>query len=145
MKIRKQFLWFVIILGVLLFFTNCASTKTPLPIDNIDELVGTWVNPDYTFRPQKAVVESDGIYLMYKKIEDTIHYYATGTLKLIEKWVDSKGNIYCKIRSDKPDYEVYELNKISNAGTVLEYIQDYYDYPTEIDPNHLEFRIYYRQ
>ncbi len=145
MKTRKQFLWFVIILGVLLFFTNCASTKTPLPTDNIDELVGTWINPDYSFRAQKVVVEPDGIYLMYKKIEDTTHTYGTGTLKLIEKWADSKGNIYCKIRSDRPDYEVYELNKISNAGTVLEYIQDYYDYPTEIDPNHLEYRIYYRQ
>ena len=145
MKTRKQFLWFVIILGVLLFFTNCASTKTPLPIDNIDELVGTWINPDYSIRPQKIVVEPDGIYLLYKKIEDTTHTSGTGTLKLIEKWVDSKGNIYCKIRIDDPDYTVYELDKISNGGTVLEYIQDYKDYPTEIDPNHLDYRIYFRQ
>ena len=131
MKTRKQFLWFVIILGVLLFFTNCASTKTPLPIDNIDELVGAWINPDYSFRAQK--------------IEDTTHTYGTGTLKLIEKWVDSKGNIYYKTRSDQPAHPVYELNKISNAGTVLEYIQNYKDYPTEIDPNDLEYRIYFRQ
>ncbi|HDY89020.1 MAG TPA: hypothetical protein ENH82_13015 [bacterium] len=145
MKTRKQFLWFVIILGVLLFFTNCASTKTPLPTDNIDELVGTWINSDYSFRAQKVVVEPDGIYLMYKKIEDTTYTLGTGTLKLIEKWADSKGNIYCKIRSDQPSHPVYELDKISNAGTVLEYIQDYKEYPTEIDPNNLRYRIYYRQ
>jgi len=145
MKTRKQFLWFVIILGVLLFLPKCAGTKTPLPTDNIDELAGTWINPDYSFRPQKVVVEPDGIYSTYRKIEDTIHYYATGTLKLIEKWVDSKGNIWCKTRADRPDFAVYELNKISNAGTVLEWIVDYKDYPTEIDPNDLDYRIYYRQ
>ncbi len=144
MKTRKQFLWLVILLGVLLVLTSCATTKTPLPTDNIGELVGTWINPDYSIRPQKIVVQPDGIYLTYKKIEYTIHS-GTDTLIVIEKWLDSKGNIYYKIRSDKPDYPVYELNKISNAGTVLEYIVDYKNFPTEIDPNDLDYRIYYRQ
>ena len=132
----------ILILAVLL--ASCATTKTPLPADNIDELVGTWINPDYSTRTQKIVVEPDGIYVSYYTIEGTVQY-DSGTLKLIEKWADSKGNIYCKIRSDQPDYPVYELDRISNAGTVLEYIRDTRDYPTEIDPNDLNYRIYHRQ
>ena len=132
----------ILVLAVLL--TSCATTKTPLPTDNIDELVGTWINPDYSARPQKIVMDPDGVYASYYAIEGTVQY-SSGTLKLIEKWADSKGNIYCKIRSDQPDYPVYELDRISNAGTVLEYIRDTRDYPTEIDPNDLNYRIYHRQ
>ncbi len=132
----------ILVLSVLL--ASCATTKTPLPTDNIDEQVGTWINPDYSARPQKIVVEPDGIWVSYYTIEGTIEF-SSGKLKLIEKWADSKGNIYCKIRSDEPDYPVYELNRISNAETVLEYIRDTRDYPTEIDPNDLNYRIYYSQ
>ena len=74
---------FLLVLTVLL--TSCATTKTPLPADNIDELVGTWINPDYSARTQKIVVEPDGIYVSYYTIEGTAHY-DSGTLKLIEKW-----------------------------------------------------------
>lgn len=129
---------------VLLFLGTCASTKTPLPTDNIDELVGTWVNTDYTIRAQKIVVEPDGVYTAYKKIEDTT-YSGSGTLELVEKWTDSKGNLFCKICFDRAGDLVYELDKISNAGTVLEYVQSYKDYPTEINPNDLEYNVYYRQ
>jgi len=51
--------------------------------------VGIWINPGHSTYPQKIVVQPDGIYLKYKKIEDTTYVY-TDTLKVIEKWVDSK-------------------------------------------------------
>ena len=85
----KTILCVVITLGVLLFLSSCAQTKTPLPIDNLEELVGIWINPGHSTYPQKIVVQPDGIYLKYKKIEDTTYVY-TDTLKVIEKWVDSK-------------------------------------------------------
>jgi hypothetical protein len=144
MKTRKTVLVIALSVGVLLFLGTCVTTETPLPTDNIDELVGTWVNTDYTVRPQKIIIGSDGVYVTYKNIEYTVHS-GTGTLRLIEKWKDSKGNIFCKIRSDEGGYPVYELEKISNSGTVLEYVVDYQDYPNEVNQNDLEYRIYYRQ
>ncbi|MEE9306706.1 MAG: hypothetical protein V3V57_04150 [Spirochaetia bacterium] len=144
MKTRKTVVTIALGVGVLFLLGSCVTTKTPLPTDNIDELVGTWVNTDYKIRPQKIVIDPDGIYISYKKIEYTT-YSGTGTLELIEKWIDSKGNIFCKIRFDRAGDLVYELDKISNSGTVLEFVQSYKDYPTEINPNDLEYRIYYRQ
>ena len=47
MKIRTTVLVIALSVGVLLFLGTCATTKTPLPTDNIDELLGAWVNPDY--------------------------------------------------------------------------------------------------
>ena len=144
MKTRKIVSAIVLSLGVLLLPGTCASTKIPLPTDNIDELVGTWVNTDYSFRAQKFVLDPDGVYVSYKKIEYTVHS-GTGTLELIEKWTDSKGNIFCKIRFDRGGELVYELDRISNTGTVWESVQSYKDYPAEINPDDLEYRIYYRQ
>ncbi len=131
-------------LFLLVLLISCATTKTPLPTDNIDEIVGTWINPDYSERTQKIVVDPDGVYASYYTIEGTVQYDSI-TLKLIEKWADSKGNVYCKIRADQPDYPVYELNRISNAGTVMEYIRNTRDFPTQIDPDDLNYRIYFRQ
>ena len=144
MKTTKIILAIALSLGVLQLLGTCATTKTPLPTDNIDELVGTWVNTDYNIRAQKIVIEPDGVYVSYKKIEYTVHS-GTGTLEIIEKWRDSKGNIFIKTREIPGGDWVYSLNKISNSGTVLEYVNSYKDYPTEINPDDLEYRIYYRQ
>ena len=123
-----------------------ATTKIPLPTDNIDELVGTWVNTDYKslWRSQKWVLKPDGVYFAYTKIEDT-RFLVSGKIELIEKWTDSKGNIFCKIRSDQfGTHLMYELKKISNSGTVCEHVESDKDYPTEINPNDETYRIHYR-
>lgn len=144
MKISKTFLFFILSLGILVFFSGCATAKIPLPTDNFDEMVGIWVNKDYKVRSQKIVIEPDGVYTAYKKIEYTT-WSGTGTLEPIEKWTDSKKNIFIKTREFTGSEWVYSINKISNSGTVLEYVNSYKDYPTEINPNDLEYRIYYRQ
>ena len=81
--------------------------------------------------------------LTFKKVEDPSYIY-TVTFKVVDKWVDLKGNIYLTILYYDPGPR-YELNKISNTGTVLEYVVGFGDCPTEIDPNDLNYRIYYRQ
>ncbi len=44
------------------------------------------------------------------------------------------------------EYEVeYDLNKISSIGSLMKHIYSFNDYPTEIDPNHSNYHIYYRQ
>ena len=144
MKAGKLVAAIALCAGVLLLLGTCASTKLQLPTDNFDELVGTWVNTEYTHGGQRIVVDPDGVYVSYRYIDDTT-YSGTGRLELIEKWTDSKGNIFCKIRFDRAGYLVYELDKISNSGSVLEYVQSYQDYPAEINPNELEYRVYYRQ
>jgi hypothetical protein len=144
MKIANTVFVGVLAFGILLILSNCTTTTTPLPVDNLDELVGTWVNESYTVRAQKIVIEPDGVYVAYDKVE-YLSYIGTGILELVEKWEDSKGNIYCKLRFDRNGVWVYELDKINKSGTVLEFVQSYNDYPTEIDPNDLEYCVYYRQ
>ena len=137
MKSRKILLVITLGLGILLFLGTCASEKTPLTTDNIDELVGIWINAGYSELPQRVAIEPDGVYVTYRKIEDTIRR-GTGTLVLVEKWADSKQNIFCKIQNNKGEM-VYELVKIGDSGNVLEYVQSYKDYPLEINPNDLSY------
>ena len=47
MKTRKIVLAIALSFGVLLYLGTCATTKTSMPTNNLDELVGPWVNPDY--------------------------------------------------------------------------------------------------
>ena len=58
----------ILVLSVLL--ASCATTKTPLPTDNIDELLGTWVNTEYD-KPSsskfgKMVWKADGTAPVYR-------------------------------------------------------------------------------
>ncbi len=68
---------------------------------------------------------------------------------ITDKWTDSDSNIWYKIVSKyKPEYMErtrFGLNKISNTERTWEYIVSADDYPSQIDPNHPEYRIYYRQ
>ena len=98
MKTRKSVLCVVLSLGVLFFLSSCETTKTPLPTDNIDELLGTWVNPAYegseTHRA-KGVYKEDGTILWHhyeiKSGHNHVYY-----MEVEEKWMDRSGNVYFK-------------------------------------------------
>ncbi len=54
----------IMILFLAVLLTSCATTKTPLPTDNIDELLGTWVNTEYDvagLKYSKTAWKADGI------------------------------------------------------------------------------------
>ncbi len=113
-----------------------------------EEYYGTWVNTDYntTYHNAKVIHNHDGTLIKYMSTSDT-EPYKTATFTIEDKWTDSEGNIWYKILYTETEQIIsnFELAKISDNGTTLEL--DFYiiDYPTEIDPNDGEYRIYYRQ
>ena len=66
------------------------------------------------------------------------------SFRIEKKWKDDEGNIWYKIES-LAIMEYYELWKISNSGDTFEFVFTRQNYPDEIDPNHVNYRIYYRQ
>ena len=142
----------ILILVLSILFASCATTKTPLPTDNIDELLGTWVNPDYpkinakSWFPQKIVIKPGPTYEIYNSRFDLVPL-SISTFTLTAKWIDSEGNVLYKMIwkfKGKGDPR-YEMGKINNQDQTWEFINSYDDYPTEVDANHPEYHIYYRQ
>ena len=155
MKTRKTVLCVVLALGVLLFLSSCATTKTPLPTDNIDELLGTWVNPDYegqmTPIAAKSVVKEDrsmGWYIFIKSGSPNSVSYITDVK---EKWMDRKGAVYFKIhiKSEGVRYESNVLIKVNSDRTTFEFLDaSRMEFlPSEMDPDapYCRYIILYRQ
>ena len=112
---------------------------------------GTWINEEYDSRATYAKYEiyRDGTFNAYNKTSDT-GKNRSGYYEIVEKWIDSEGNIWYKTyiwEGAKVEGQPagYELDKFSNSGNVKEYIDLGADFPTEIDKNHPQYRIYYRQ
>ena len=154
MKTRKTILFVILTLGVLLFLTNCASIKIPLPTDNIDELLGTWVNPDYdgllsSNYAGKVIVKEDGTAAYY----DFIKGGNPGTVELFdvkEKWTDRKGAVYFKINAiviGRQD-ENY-LIKVESDRKTLEMLvasrMDLLPSGMDIDAPYCTYWVWYRQ
>lgn len=110
---------------------------------------GTWVNTDYSgmlYWQQKVVFYPDGRWEEYNFITDDQpdHY---GKYTMDDMWVDSNGDIWfkfhwqCLVHGSK----YFVLGKISNSGTVLEYVYQGSRYPTEISPIEGKYNIRYRQ
>ena len=153
MKTRKTLSCVVLAIGVLLYLTNCATTKTPLPTDNIDELLGTWVNPDYKDfgaggRKAKYVYKEDMTAELYE--------YQTGNpahtihITVKKKWGDNKGAVYFLDLIEIPFLiKVHRLVKVSSNGKTLEVLeqQELKYIPSEMDPDapYFIYLVWYRQ
>ncbi|HUI72651.1 MAG TPA: hypothetical protein VL354_19170, partial [Spirochaetia bacterium] len=77
-----------------------------------------------------------------------------GKEQIVAKWNDSEGNIWYKIQGagvngDKA-FKWQSLQKLSKSATVREFIVVMVDnyspdyYPTKLDPNDSNYRVYYR-
>ena len=113
---------------------------------------GTWVNYEYRNEGEvgKQIRYENGMVDLYLEASDT-EMYRKGKIIINEAWTDNEGDVWFKSHNFVGEYfegaepHTFNLNKISNSRTVLEYIWSYHDYPTEIDPDHILYRIYYRQ
>jgi len=130
------------LLAVLL--VSCATTKTQLPTDNVDELLGVaWINPEYDRYIGKVVWNDDGTFDTYNKSSDkdvrTQHEYI-----LKEKWMEPNGSIFIKIiwTIITPRYV---LLRISPDRSFYEYVDHPKEFLSEIDPKYPKYKIYYRQ
>jgi hypothetical protein len=118
-----------------------------------EELYGTWVNSDYNKSAESAKVivdpdpgirdDANGTVIGYLRESDE---QPTGRFgfRIEEKWNDDEGNIWYKIEAFSHT-RYNHLWKISNSGNTLEFVRTRQNYPDEIDPNHSNYRIYYRQ
>jgi hypothetical protein len=97
---------------------------------------------------QKIITKPDCTYELYGSVTDMVNQF-TFQYTITDKWTDSDGNILYKIitkyKTEYVEQTRYGLDKISNSGRTWEYVGSADDYPTQIDPNHPEYRIYYRQ
>jgi hypothetical protein len=127
MKIRNIILVAVIIIAFLSLLGSCATTRKAISeYDLFKTLSGTWVNTEYEYKggqgpPQKIVFFPDGRFEFYNKATyDTPSI--VGRALIMEGWIDSKGNIWYKNRTEVYNASVYEIGKISNSGNTREII-----------------------
>ena len=155
MKTRTIVLVITLSMGVLLFLGTCATTKTPLPTDNIDELLGTWVNPDYEGQraptAAKSVVKNDRSMAWYNFIKSGNPNDVSFITDVKEKWMDREGAVYFKIhiKSEGVSYESNALIRVSSDRTTFEFLDASRMelLPAEMDPNapYCRYIILYRQ
>ena len=155
MKTRTLISILIVVLAVMvLLMISCATRKkASLTNKNIyRELRGTWINTEYDVPLQsepiaKIVVRRESIYEMFYDTSGTRPNYYGEIIFIEDKWIDSEGNIWFKLRSEYHGVptQYYELNKLHSSGNVWELQWSSTDYPNEINPNSVTYRIRYRQ
>lgn len=141
----------ILILVLSFLLASCATTKTPLPTDNVDELLGTWVNTEYDkpglgTKKGKMVWEADIASIYMKSTYDRAYTDAKWLVK--EKWGAGDGAIYLmvflELVGSVPGNIRYSI-RLSPDGSYYEMMIHDKELPVEIDPNDPAYRIYYRQ
>ena len=141
-----------ILLLVLSVLASCATTKTPLPTDNIDELLGTWVNTEYDgpgmgTKSGKMVWKADGTYSEYRQ-STFDRSFAEPAWEIKNKWKATNGEIYLVVFVDRFASEGANYHytiRLSPDRSYHEMMIHIKEAPVEIDPNDPAYRIYYRQ
>jgi len=157
MKTRTLVSILILVLAVLIIAGSCATGKKMITVDDaMKKFEGVYVNTEYSgqkpTQPQKFVITSDG------RMEDWSHAtneYPSykGTYTVAESWMDSKGNMYCKVDLNYGGARTQELWKLDESGNTLEVNYKYKygsggEYPIKIDPDvesPLYYCIWYRQ
>jgi hypothetical protein len=152
----------IVIIFLIATFVVLAGIKKSVK----EELYGTWVNPEYEekkywYRTAKRVIDPDpnmfseniksdigepnGSMGYYAQISDTETSHEA-TISIIEKWTDSEGSVWYKIKYYFYTYHPigYMLCKISDSGSTLEFMVSDWHFP-DFDPSSSEYYIYHRQ
>jgi hypothetical protein len=136
----------VLIMAVLIITGSCATGKKAVKAP-IESVYGTWVNQDYNTVTAYAKfnIRPDGIIERTTHTEIEYSKSLEATFTIIESWMDSDGNKYYKVEYVRGIDTWYELWRINETDSVWEFVLSQVEYPSEIDPNHFNYRIYYRQ
>ena len=143
---------------IFICFVLIVSFIAPLIADEISTTEcmklesGTWVNNEYRGEGiwGKQIRHENGMVDLYMEVFDT-EPIRSGKIIINEAWIEEDGDVWFKVHTFVGEYfegaapNNFALYKISKSRNVLEYVWSYYDYPTEIDPDHILYRIYYRQ
>ena len=148
---NKTLISITILVLAVLIISECYATEKKATKKDYRFFSGTWINEEYNSRTFKAkyIIRRDGTFDVYNRTSDT-GIYEYGHYIIVEKWIDSEGNIWFKqhvwagtMVEGHPGS--YELDKSSNDGKVWEWIALKGDFPPDIDKNHPQCHIYYRQ
>jgi hypothetical protein len=160
MKTEKFVSILILVLAVLSIAGSCATDKKMTMNYAKEEICGTWSNPEYkkSVGPPwpKLVKYPDGTWIIYRikgaweeEVETTEDGFVKGSVgkyTIEDKWTDSDGTIWYKvIGTGGLAATYYELYKISNSGKTMEWIYSNYDFPSEINPNHARYHLFYHQ
>ena len=111
-----------------------------------EEIYGTWINEDMRF--QKSIYYYWGYAEKYREVSNETPAEKS-TFTIVEKWSDSKGNVWYKNfnRHNASILNVFWIIKISNNGTVYESVYNEGKFPSkdELNVDHFNYLIYYRQ
>ena len=146
MKTRMFVSILILVLAVMVIAGSCATGKKAVKAP-IESLYGAWANPDYNTSPQvsKRIYRPDGTFIDYTHTDITMHH-GPYEYTIQESWIDSDGNKYYKVDFILLGSDIWhDLLRINEADTVLEMMWFSNEYPSEIDPNHPNYRIFYRQ
>ena len=146
MKTRSLVSILILVLAVLFVIGSCATGKKAVKAP-IESVYGAWANPDYNTAPHAAKFKTrpDGIIEAANHTELEYKQYLEVTFTIVDSWMDSDGNKYYKVDIVRGINLSYELWRINETDSVFEYVWSEIEYPSEIDPNHLNYRIHYRQ
>ena len=154
-------------LSIVLLIGGCATVKTQLPTNNIDELVGTWANPENNVSKSghdigKLVFKTDKTADFYANA-DSEKSYILLAVEVEEKWTDRKGAYYFSVYTPGNvagtfgNFRPYWLFRVSSDGDVLESMFAYNPtvtpedkMPTQVspeaaDPIFVSYYVWYRQ
>ncbi|MEE9580732.1 MAG: hypothetical protein V3V74_05410 [Nitrosomonadaceae bacterium] len=111
-----------------------------------EEIYGTWINEDMI--TQKLIYYYWGYAEIYREVSQETPTYKF-TFTIVEKWSDSKGNVWYKTfnRGNAAIGIEFWITKISNTGTVYESVSNVGEFPTkdELNIDNFNYVIYYRQ
>ena len=149
MKTRAFVSILILVLVVLIVGGNYVTgqDKVEAPIEPLYE---TWVNPEYDKGTKscssKFTIRPDGTFSYFG--DTRITEGTNGTYTIVDSWVDSNGNKYYTVEVLTRGWgggKFHETWRLSENNTVWDRIWGYGEYPTELDPEHPRYCIYYRQ
>ena len=146
MKTRMFVSILILVLAVLIIAGSCATGKKAIKAP-IESVYGTWANLYYNTKEYtaKCTIRPDGIIEVASHTELEYHHFDDISFTIIESWLDSDGNKYYKVDEARGIDTWYELWRINETDSVFELVRSQVVYPSEIDPNHLNYRILYRR
>ena len=126
MKTRMFVSIIILVLAVLIAVGSCVTGKNSIAEEElIEKFTGIYVNINYDgsnkFHSQKFEITSEKHWGFYLKIDDPVACGA-GYFKVVNSWVDRKGNIYCqaKMYFGPTVSRIWALWRLDKSGEVLE-------------------------
>jgi len=132
---------FILLMMLMTVVWGCTTGRRAYVPSEIEQYYGEWMNMDFD---ERIIYKNDGTFENYFGKATIPRWY--GTLVITEQWKDREGAVWYKtVVENQVGMTRYVLSRISESGTVLEQVFFSNDYPSELDPKLVSYRVYKRQ